>query len=69
MDDTTLTSSGKGSYLEQCTCMSVGWVYAGCFVDKENFAVFDSSMYVTVADLQSAISMIQDKFLQNPRTN
>jgi hypothetical protein len=57
-DSTKLLSQGT---LELCTCMPLGWIYA--FVDGETelYAFFDSSIYVTVADVQSAALKIQGK--------
>jgi hypothetical protein len=46
---------------ELCTCMPLGWVYAFVDRDRELYAFFDSSIYVTVADVQNATLKIQGK--------
>ncbi|KAG7346787.1 hypothetical protein IV203_005856 [Nitzschia inconspicua] len=50
------------SPLEICTCISYGWVYAYGKGDKEIYVFFDNSIYVTVADVQSAASRIRETF-------
>ena len=59
------TMVGRSSLLELCTCMPLGWVYACSTVhdEKEVYAFFDSSVYVTVSDVQSASVKIQEIFL------
>ena len=49
------------SILELCTCMPYGWIYALTTEEKEIFVLFDSSIYVTVADIQSAVLNIKEK--------
>jgi hypothetical protein len=51
------------SYLELCTCVPHGWIYAFGKGDKELYAFFDSSIYVTVADVQSAALNIQEHIM------
>jgi hypothetical protein len=53
---------GKERTLEICTCMSFGWVYAFGKGDKEIYVFFDSSIYVTVADVQSAAKRVRETF-------
>eukprot|EP00535_Pseudo-nitzschia_heimii_P003479 CAMPEP_0197185998 /NCGR_PEP_ID=MMETSP1423-20130617/13011_1 /TAXON_ID=476441 /ORGANISM="Pseudo-nitzschia heimii, Strain UNC1101" /LENGTH=541 /DNA_ID=CAMNT_0042637195 /DNA_START=546 /DNA_END=2171 /DNA_ORIENTATION=- len=50
------------SLLELCTCMPYGWIYALATEGKEIFVLFDGSIYVTVADVQSAVLSIKEKF-------
>jgi hypothetical protein len=69
----TTTSSltkGKGkedklasSILELCTCMPYGWMYALAAQEKEIYVFFDSSIYVTVADVQSAVLRIKERYI------
>ena len=59
------TIAGRSTVLELCTCMPFGWVYA-CSTghdEKEVYAFFDSSVYVTVADVQTASLKIHEQFL------
>merc|ERR1712238_429378 len=51
------------SVVELCTCMSYGWIYAFTTLDKDIYAFFDSSIYVTFADVQSAALRIKQRFL------
>jgi hypothetical protein len=62
--DDTATTESRTTGLELCTCMPLGWVYAYSTAhdDKEVYAFFDSSVYVTVADVQSASAKIQEQF-------
>ena len=46
--------------LELCTCMPLGWVYACVDGENELYAFFDSSIYVTVADVQGAAHKIKE---------
>jgi hypothetical protein len=48
--------------IELCTCMPYGWIYAYATGDKEIYAFFDNSIYVTVNDVQSAALRIQETF-------
>jgi hypothetical protein len=45
--------------VELCTCMSQGWIYAFADNERELYAFFDSSIYVTVADVQNAAVQIR----------
>lgn len=56
------TTSDQGNSLEMCTCMSHGWIYAYLKGDKEIYVFFDNSIYVTVADVQSAALRIRETF-------
>jgi hypothetical protein len=47
-------SSHDGCVVELCTCMRQGWIFAYAEYERELFAFFDSSIYVTVADVQNA---------------
>jgi len=51
------------SIIELCTCMPHGWVYAFATQEKEFYVFFDSSIYVTVADVQSAALRIKERFI------
>jgi hypothetical protein len=53
----------SSSILELCTCMPYGWMYALATQEKEIYVFFDSSIYVTVADVQSAVLQIKEKYL------
>lgn len=55
-DSSNLLSQGS---LELCTCMPLGWIYALVDGDTELYAFFDSSIYVTVSDVQSAAMKIR----------
>lgn len=60
------SSTESDAYLnevELCTSMPHGWIYALGKGDKELYAFFDSSIYVTVADVQSAVLKIQEQLL------
>jgi len=66
---TVQVSSGKGndynsssSVVELCTCMPYGWIYAFATQEKEIYVFFDSAIYVTVADVQSAAQRIKERF-------
>jgi hypothetical protein len=48
--------------IEFCTCMPLGWMYAFAEGEMELYAFFDSSIYVTVADVQGAASKLQGRF-------
>ena len=48
--------------IELCTCMPYGWIYAYATGEKEIYAFFDNSIYVTVNDVQSAALRIQETF-------
>mmetsp|Transcript_107 Transcript_107/g.139 ORF Transcript_107/g.139 Transcript_107/m.139 type:complete len:804 (-) Transcript_107:17-2428(-) len=50
------------SVVELCTCMSYGWIYAFATLDKDIYVFFDSSIYVTFADVQSAALRIKQRF-------
>jgi hypothetical protein len=50
----------KGT-LELCTCMPLGWIYAFIDGDMELYAFFDSSIYVTIEDVQSAALKVQEQ--------
>eukprot|EP00531_Pseudo-nitzschia_arenysensis_P009286 CAMPEP_0116115398 /NCGR_PEP_ID=MMETSP0329-20121206/485_1 /TAXON_ID=697910 /ORGANISM="Pseudo-nitzschia arenysensis, Strain B593" /LENGTH=751 /DNA_ID=CAMNT_0003608827 /DNA_START=156 /DNA_END=2411 /DNA_ORIENTATION=- len=49
--------------LELCTCMPYGWVYALATQEKEIYVFFDNSIYVTVADVQSAVQRIKERYI------
>jgi len=49
--------------LELCTCMPYGWIYALATEEKEIYVFFDSSIYVTVADVQSAVQRIKERYI------
>ena len=51
------------SIVELCTCMPYGWIYALATPGKEIFVLFDHSIYVTVADIQSAVLSMKEKFI------
>jgi hypothetical protein len=53
----------KDRSLEICICMSLGWVFAFGKGDKEIYVFFDNSIYVTVADVQSAAKHIRQTFI------
>lgn len=53
--------------VELCTCMPLGWIYAFATGKMELYAFFDSSIYVTVADVQSAASKIQEQFFEQDK--
>jgi hypothetical protein len=57
-------SSGDG-FVELCTCMTLGWVYAFVNEEMELYAFFDSSVYVTVADVQNAVNDIKEKHFRD----
>ena len=48
--------------LELCTSLSYGWIYALATKQKEIYVFFDSSIYVTVADVQSAVQRIKERY-------
>ena len=52
----------SASLLELCTCMSYGWIYALATREKEIYVFFDSSIYVTIADVQSEVLRIKEKY-------
>jgi hypothetical protein len=58
----TESESDSIDMVELCTCMPLGWIYAFARGKMELYAFFDSSIYVTVADVQSAASKIQEQF-------
>jgi hypothetical protein len=50
--------------LELCTCMTLGWVYASSFCQGiEMYAFLDSSIHVTVADVQQVVREIKEQYL------
>jgi hypothetical protein len=49
--------------VELCTCMRQGWIYAFTQNEHELYAFFDDSIYVTVADVQSAALRIRKRLL------
>lgn len=53
--------------VELCTCMPLGWIYAFATGEMELYAFFDSSIYVTVADVQSAASKIQEQLFAHDK--
>lgn len=55
--------SVRRDIVELCTCMPLGWIYACATETIELYAFFDSSIYVTVADVQSAATRIQERFI------
>jgi len=59
------SSSGCVTTLELCTCMPTGWVYACSTMNggSEVYAFFDSNVYVTVADVQCAITKVKEQLL------
>lgn len=58
----------RSGVVELCTCMPLGWVYACAAEEMELYAFFDSSIYVTVADVQTAATKIQDQFFGRRKT-
>ncbi len=54
--------ASRSSIVELCTCMPLGWIYAFAAEETELYAFFDSSIYVTVADVQNAATRIQEQF-------
>jgi len=68
--DSDITSHAiqrKCGVIELCTCMPLGWIYACGAEEMELYAFFDSSIYVTVADVQSAATKIQEYFFGQRR--
>lgn len=57
------SDNGQSSVIELCTCMRYGWIFAFATEEKEIYAFFDSSIYVTVADVQSAVLRIKERFI------
>ncbi|VEU39967.1 unnamed protein product [Pseudo-nitzschia multistriata] len=49
--------------IELCTCIPCGWVYTFATQEKELYIFFDSSIYVTMADVQSAAQVIKERFI------
>lgn len=49
--------------LELCTSMPCGWIYALSTKEKEMYVFFNSSIYVTVADVQSAVQRIKERYI------
>ncbi len=53
----------SSTMLELCTSMPYGWVFALATQEKEIYAFFDNSIYVTVADVQSAVRRIKERYI------
>jgi len=53
----------SSSILELCTCMPYGWIYALATEEKEMYVFFDSAIYVTVADVQSAVLRLKERYM------
>lgn len=50
--------------LELCTYTPSGWIYALATKTKEIYVLFDCSIYVTVADVQSAVLRIKERYIE-----
>eukprot|EP00980_Cylindrotheca_fusiformis_P002803 scaffold672_cov126-Cylindrotheca_fusiformis.AAC.4 len=59
--------SNSDGFVELCTCMTLGWVYAFVNDEMEMYAFFDNSTYVTVADVQNAVGLIKEKKLKTDK--
>lgn len=55
------SNSNDDRCMELCTCMRQGWIYAFTQNEHELYAFFDDSIYVTVADVQSAALRIRKR--------
>ena len=55
--------SEHSAILELCNSMPCGWIYALATKEKEMYVFFDSSIYVTVADVQSAVQRIKERYI------
>ncbi len=55
--------SANSNTLELCSSMTCGWIYALATKEKEMYVFFDSSIYVTVADVQSAVQRIKERYI------
>ena len=55
------SNSNDDRCVELCTCMRQGWIYAFTQNEHELYAFFDASIYVTVADVQSAALRIRKR--------
>jgi hypothetical protein len=55
------SNSNDDRCVELCTCMRQGWIYAFTQNEHELYAFFDDSIYVTVADVQSAARRIRKR--------
>jgi hypothetical protein len=55
------SNSNDDHCVELCTCMRQGWIYAFTQNEHELYAFFDDSIYVTVADVQSAALRIRKR--------
>jgi hypothetical protein len=53
----------SSSILELCTCMPYGWIYALATETKELYVFFNSAIYVTVADVQSAVLRLKERYM------
>ena len=56
------SNNDSNNMIEVCTCMPLGWMYAFAEGQMELYAFFDSSIYVTVADVQCAALKLQEHF-------
>jgi hypothetical protein len=67
MDDAMTELNGRQSSdpVELCTFLAHQWLFAYGRDDKELYVLLDSKRYVTVADVQSAVQVIREKYFNN----
>jgi len=55
----------RSSTTELCTCIPYGWIYAHAAQEQEIYVFFDSSIYVTISDVQSAVLRIKERLMND----
>jgi hypothetical protein len=60
---TNSKSSNEGGAFEMCSSLPQGWMLAMAVGSRELYVLFDSSLYVTINDVQNAAARIRRLYL------
>jgi hypothetical protein len=59
----TNSESNNDGLFEMCSSLPQGWMLAMAVAERELYVLFDSSLYVTINDVQNAVTRIRNEFL------